>query len=416
MNRLKRILGMRESNADSENAAPIPAKQVSDVEVKTLRQELLDVDGFADYAAEVAKQKNQSVDDFSDTELETLYQVWSEHKTKDTDSTSLIAIGVGVIGALALVSPSAEANIGSTIANQIVRVIEPFVRNLLNTAMSTIGLDIGDGSDKVAIANGQGVDAQNEVMKTIYNKEVARAAEPAPNECVSQEAAKRTQAAEEQANATIDDYVVRDTVNRIYIRHTITRTAARIAESRKQYDDKIFEAEKVSPNAPPAEKVRAMTQAASLTTFNSSSNMGPAQKVKAEAHVAALFKDTAPAIDIALEVDTPTARAFMDKQVEHEATLNHCRFVFERDIAERTGTATTPSFRQALNEKIQSEYGSESFLQEINGRTHAVPLLKTLIEQQSFSNMMAVRSYEQQSEMLKLQALQLKEAVKSSMS
>lgn len=413
MNLLRRIFNMNgEGSAQAEQIACEASEQAE----PTLREQLLAMPDFAAYLQNLAENKNVTVDSFDDQEVESLYQIWTDSKDKGFDSATLTAIGMGAIGAMALFSPPANASLGTQIANQIIKQIEPFVGGLLKTAMSTLGMDISNGQDKIAIAAGQGVDAQNEVAKTIYNKEAARAAEPAPNECLSTEAANRVRSSDERTSGRIDDIVARDSSNNIYIRTTMKRAAQRMAAVRFSQDKTIYDAAQIPPNAPPEKKIEALTTAASVTTFTSSVNMDQEGVKKAESHVAALFKDTKPKIDLDVEVDSPTAREALDRQVENEATLNHCKVIFDRDIAERTGTEEEPSFRKAIADKVASEYGSEAFAEEQRAKTHAVPMLKTLVEQQSFANMMAVKNYEQQSEILKLQALQLKESVRKSIS
>ena len=409
-----RIFKVKESGEQFNENLLTQAEQ-SELQPSSLREEILSQPGFEEYLQTIITERNCKIDDLSDNEIEALYEIWTEGKSKGADSSSLTAMGLGAVGALALFSAPAHANLGSQIAKGIVQTIEPFVRGLLNTAMGTLGVDISNGNDKVAIATGQGVDAQNEVLKSIYNKEAARASEPAPNECLSTEAAKRVASSEQSAKTDVDQWIVRDTNQYVYIRNSINRSIQRMAAMRRVQDDKIYGAYNVTPSAPPAQRIEALTKAASVTTFASSNNMDNTQRKNAEAHVAALFKDTAPKIDLSLEVDNPAARTVLDENVESEATLNQCKMVFERDIAERTGTDNRPSFRQAIAEKVASEYGSDAFAEEQRNITHAVPLLKTLVEQQAFANMMAVKSYEQQSELLKLQALQLKETVRQNL-
>lgn len=422
MSIIRRIFKMKENDKsvtlpelNIEDHNPENDVEFEQLREPSLREQILSQPGFAAYAESVAEKRETTVESFSDQEVEALFEMWTDSKDKGFEPSSLTAMGIGVIGALALASAPAHASLGTQIAQQIIRLIEPFVRGLLNTAMSTLGVDISNGNDKIAIAAGQGVDAQNEVLKSIYNKEAARAAEPAPNECLSNEVSKRVVQSEETAKADIDDWIARDVHSNIYIRTSLGRAAQRIVAMRRAQDTKIYEAEGIRPDAPPARRVEALTKAASVTTFTSSTNMNPTERKKAEAHVAALFKDTAPKIDLSLEVDNPAGREVLDENVESEATLNHCKMIFERDIVERTGNDSRPSFRQSIAEKVASEYGSEEFAAEQRSITHAVPLLKTLVEQQSFANMMAVKTYEQQSELLKLQALQLKESVRQNL-
>jgi hypothetical protein len=391
------------------------AEQTNDAHVGAGENLVTDDAAFDAYLEQLAASQQRDKGGFSDDELLALHDAWQKNKVNGSDDKALLMVGVGVIAAVGLFPGRAHASIGDEIGKKIVEHIGPFVMNLANTVMSTLGMDIQNGADKQAAAAGKGVDAQNEVLRTIYNKEAARAAVPAPGQCVSEEIAKQVVQSEAQTEERVSDYISYDNGNNVHILTTIHRSADRIKLKRDAARATALRAEGVSENAPPQVQVAALVKNAGDTSYATKKNLTKEEADKAKAHVGQLFGDTVPGNDIGVEPDTPVNKHIMQRKLEAAATLAHCQTVFARDIEERTSVSGAPSAREVISLKVRSEYGSEAFAQELSSITHPAPALKTLIEQQAFSNLMATKHYEQQAEMVKLLALQLKEMVRNNM-
>lgn len=412
---MKRIFGLKEKPTAPEEQ-DCNADQQSTV-APSVREQLLNDAEFSAYIVELTKHQGSTAESIPDSQLYHLFDVWSDQKEKGTDNTALITIGVGALAALSVFSPPAHAGLGDEIGNQIMKLVGPYIEKAMAFVTSTLGVDIDTGATKQAIAAGKSVDAQNEVLKAIYNKDAARAAEPAPGGCVSDAISTKTVAAQAQSRITMNDMIVTRNDGRIYISSTIRNATQRIQKHNDNVRNLSLQAQGVSPSASAAEQVKAVLKTASVSTIDSKLQYTEQDKKAAEAHVSVLFQHTDAINDIEVEAHTPEQRYQSARQTEAYATLEHCKHVFDKDISERTSAgADSPSFRAMLEDKINAEYGSEDFQQEVNAITHAVPALKTLINQQAFTNMLAVKTFDQNTELLRLMALQLKENVRSNLS
>lgn len=376
--------------------------------------ELFEIEEFKLYVDKVCENKNLVNDDLSEADVIALYEVWKQKSDSNSSSNNngLLMAGVAALAVTAMYPQKAEAaSIGELIGTKIVEAIGPFIEGLMATVMSGLGMDIQNGADKNAAAAGKTADAQNEVLKTIYNKEASRAAEPAPGECVAKEHAAKTVQVEQQSNDNYQDFLTQDKRNGIYLSTSYRTATQRMRARREQANASALASQNVPASATNEEKISALITVAASTANTGKEELSTSEVKVAKAHAQLLFADTESKIDVAVLPDTPVNEEITQGRLESLAALQYCKNIFIKDVAERSSVGGASS-RSIITQKIQSEYGSAEFLEELNSKTHAAPVLKTLVMQQAFANMLAVKQYEQSADVIKLLALQLKETIK----
>ena len=408
---VKRILGM-----SGQPAVECPNDQDKssrlEQEAKSLRDEMLDDADFRMFAEKTAAERGLTVEVLADTQIEALYEAWSRGTSNGQDEKTLLHIGVAVLAAVAMMPGYAHASIGDEIAKKIIEKIQPFIEQLMATAMSALGLDIDEGAQKQAAAIGKSTDALIEVQKTIYNMEAARDAAPAANECSSPENAKRTVQAEQSAkNRTASQVEIQTAILAEKI-NNYPNPADRNSVTDRGVLAAVYAAGGAQANQTPESKTQAITRVAKPLDLTGQTKYSSSDRSRIDAHMQLLFAQTEKKIVIPAKDVNPATRDAIIRGADAMTTAQYSRQIIEKNIANCTETDDGESVMSMLKGSVDAEYANDRFTKSVQAITRPAPLLKTLINQQALANKIALKQLENSQDMSTLLALQLKELIK----
>jgi hypothetical protein len=328
---------------------------------------------------------------------------------KNIQLAMVAALGVGLT-----YSKPANAGIVDTIVDQVVSKFEPLIQSTLGGVFESITGVLDQGAVKQGAAVAGLGDGLNTLQTAIANKRLALDAMPAPGGCEMENWANKTTKLDEDLKKAVKGWNATNAEN------------LNVAISGNQNDSDMskFHSEKLSafiskqkvPDGVSAATDKEKSVAKASVAFSperlkpdANATFTQAETVDALSYIDTIFGQESTAVYAVLgnkqKSASGTATYLLNAQKAH--IIEMCKVPFNADIERYAPIDNGPSQQRVRNTFLENTAFSQVWHDQLKEAASSVPLLKSMVAQQAFSNTLLHDLYEQQIVSQKLLSLQL---------